>query len=303
MRKFTGLMAAVFTPFDQNGHVNFSVIPEYIGKLISDGVKGIFICGSNGEGANMTLEERMLVAEAFVREANKRILVFVHVGHSCIADAQRLVVHAKNIGADAVSAVACFYFKPASIPTLVNCMSDIAGAAPDMPFYYYHIPHLMGVDFNMLQFLQLAEKNIPNLAGIKYTSSKLHEYQACIAYKQGKFDLLFGMDEMLLPAMSVGALGAIGSTYTFAAPLYIKVMEAFKNGEHELANELQRDLVNIIRIFSKYPMVANQKAIMKMQGLDLGPCRLPLQNLSSEDYDLLQKGLKGTGIFREDIVE
>lgn len=297
MQKFIGLMAAVFTPFDQDGNVNLSIVPEYIKKLISDGVKGIFICGSNGEGPNMTVEERMVVAESFVREANKRIQVFVHVGHSCIADAQKLVVHAKSIGADAVSAVSCFYFKPNSIFNLVDCMSDIASAAPDLPFYYYHIPHLTGIDFDMLQFLQLAEKSIPNFAGIKYTSSKLHEYQTCLAYKDGKYDMLFGMDEMLLPAMAVGAKGAIGSTYTFAAPFYYKMMESFNRGDIERAKNIQQNLIKIIRIFSKYPMVANQKAIMKMQGFDLGPCRLPLRGLNDDEYELLKRELSDTEIF------
>ena len=298
MQKFIGLMAAVFTPFDQHGNINLSVIPDYIDKLINDRVKGIFVCGSNGEGPNMTIEERMNVAQAFVKSADKRIQVFVHVGHSCITDARALAVHAQNIGADAISAVACFYFKPNSISNLVDSIADIASAAPDLPFYYYHIPHLTGVDFDTLEFLQLAEKCIPNLAGIKYTSSKIHEYQTCLTYKGGKYNLLFGMDEMLLPAIAVGAQGAIGSTYTFAAPLYYKVIEAFNRGDMEGAQNIQQNLVKIIRIFSKYPMVANQKAIMKMQGLDLGPCRLPLRNLSENEYELLRKELSDTGIFK-----
>lgn len=298
MQKFIGLMAAVFTPFDENGNINLSIVPDYIDKLITDGVKGIFVCGSNGEGPNMTIEERMNVAQAFVKSADKRIQVFVHVGHSCIADARALAVHAQNIGADAISAVACFYFKPNAVSNLVDCMSDIASAAPDMPFYYYHIPHLTGVDFDIPEFLQLAEKCIPNLAGIKYTSSKIHEYQTCLTYKEGKYDLLFGMDEMLLPAIAVGAQGAIGSTYTFAAPLYYKVMEAFNRGDIEEAKNIQQNLVKIIRIFSKYPMVANQKAILKMQGVDLGPCRLPLRNLSKEEYELLRRELSDIEIFK-----
>jgi N-acetylneuraminate lyase len=303
MQHFTGLMAAVFTPFNRQGDINLSIIPDYIDKLVSDGLKGIFICGSNGEGPDMTIEERKEVAEAFVRAANKRIQVFVHVGHSCIKDAQELAAHAQHIGADAVSSVSCFYFKPNSIQNLVDCMSEIAGAAPDLPFYYYHIPHLTGLDLDMLQFLQLAEKSIPNLAGIKYTAPKIHEFQTCLVYKQGKYNMLYGTDEMLLPALAVGAQGAIGSTYSFAAPLYYQMMEAFKAGEFEIAKRLHQNLINMIRIILKYPMVSGQKAILKMQGLDLGPCRLPLRNLSAQEYEDLEKELREAKILNKGIVQ
>jgi len=297
MDQFTGLMAAVFTPFDQQGKINISVIPDFVERLISNRLSGVFICGSNGEGPNMTLDERMRVAEAFVKTAHRQIKVIIHVGHSSIADAKVLAAHAESIGADAVSAVACFYFKPASIQYLVDSMAEIAVAAPNLPFYYYHIPRLTGVEMDMLTFLQLAEKTIPNLAGIKYTAPTLYEYQSCLAYRQGNYNILFGMDEMLLPAMAVGAKGAIGSTYTFAAPLYYEMMDAFKSGDIGQAIAFQQDLINMVNIILKYPAISAQKAIMKMQGLDLGQCRLPLQNLSSGEVDSLKSALKDAGIY------
>lgn len=297
MEHFTGLMSAVFTPFDHEGKLNLSLVPAYVECLLANGLKGLFVCGSNGEGPNMTLAERMEVAEAFVRAADKRIAVFVHVGHSAIADARRLAEHAQSIGADAVSAVACFYFKPSSIHYLVESMAAIAEAVPRLPFYYYHIPRLTGVDMDVMEFLRAAGKAIPNFAGIKYTDSRLEEYQSCLTYEQGKYDILYGMDEMLLPALAVGARGAIGSTYTFAAPLYYEVIEAFRKGDASQALRLHQRLVDMIDIILRYPMISGQKAIMKMRGLDLGGCRLPLQNLSTPEFDLLKSALSGSGIF------
>ncbi|MHA4844626.1 dihydrodipicolinate synthase family protein [Flavitalea antarctica] len=297
MKKMDGLIAASFTPFNEDGSINFKMIPEVVDKLIADGLKGIFVCGSNGEGPNMTTRERMQVAEAFIKAADKKILIVVHVGHSCIADAKKLAANAAENGADAVSAVAAFYFKPVSVKNLADCMADIAGAAPEIPFYYYHIPHLTGVGMDMIEFLKIAEPLIPNLAGIKYTATTLQEYQACLGYENGKFDILFGLDEMLLPALAVGAKAAIGSTYTFAAPLYIKTIELFNSGDLEAARKNHSFLVDVVRVLVKYPPIPGQKAIMKMLGWDFGPSRLPLTTLDDKSYEQFYRELDAIGFF------
>jgi N-acetylneuraminate lyase len=297
MKKIEGLLAAVFTPFHEDGSLNLGLIPSLVDKMVTDGLKGIFICGSNGEGPNMTTEERMKVAEEFVKAANGRILIIVHVGHSSIAEAKILAAHAAEIGANAFSSVAAFYFKPVSVQNLADCMAEIAAAAPDLPFYYYHIPHLTGMNMDMVEFLQSAGDLIPNLAGIKYTATTLQEYQACLNFEDRRFDILFGVDEMLLPALAVGARGAIGSTYTFAAPLFLKTVEAFNRGDLTAAREHHAYMVDVIRILLKYPPIPGQKAIMKMLGWDMGPCRLPLTTLSQESFDRFYKELEEISFF------
>lgn len=301
MNKITGLIAATFAAYREDGTINLDIIPTIVDKLIADGLAGVFICGTNGEGPNLTVEERMAIAEAYVKAAAKRILVLVHVGHSSIHESRKLAAHAEQIGADAISSVAAFYFKPTSVENLVKSMAQIASAAPNTPFYYYSIPTLTGVGMDMITFLEQAEKVIPNLAGIKYTASTLHEYQACVNYKNGKFDILFGYDEMLLPALAVGAKGAIGSTYTFAAPLYLKVMKLYSQGKQEEAAAMQLHSVNMVRALVKYPPIPAQRAIMKMEGLELGSCRLPLEPLSESQSAQFQTSLNEIGFF--DIVK
>jgi N-acetylneuraminate lyase len=297
MNKIKGLIAATFAAYDREGAVNLEIIPSIVEKMIADGLSGVFVCGTNGEGPNLTVEERMAVAEAYVKAAGKRILVLVHVGHTSIAESRRLASHAAEIGADAISSVAAFYFKPASAKSLVNSMAEIAAAAPQLPFYYYHIPTLTGVAIDMIEFLTLAETAIPNLAGIKYTASTLHEYQACLNYKNGKFDILFGYDEMLLGALAVGAKGAIGSTYTFAAPLYLRIMETYDSNKHDEARALQLHSVNMVRCLVKYPPIPAQRAIMKMEGFELGTNRLPLEALSEDQTAEFRRSLDNIGFF------
>jgi N-acetylneuraminate lyase len=299
MKKIEGLIAAAFTPFNEDGSLNKPMIPVLVDKLVADGVKGIFCCGSNGEGPNMTTDERMEVAEEFVKAARKRLLVIVHVGHSSIAEAKILSAHAAEIGADAFSSVAAFYFKPVSVQNLADCMSEIAGAAPELPFYYYHIPHLTGVGMDMIEFLKCAGPMISNLAGIKYTATTIQEFQACLNYENGKFDILYGLDELLLPAMAVGAKGAIGSTYTFAAPLYLKTIAAFNSGNLEAARAHHSYMVEVVRVLVKYPPIPGQKAIMKMLGWDLGPSRLPLVTLNKDSYNKFYSELDKLSFFEK----
>ncbi|NII26298.1 N-acetylneuraminate lyase [Pseudoflavitalea sp. X16] len=299
MMKIEGLIAATFGAFHEDGSLNLAPIPDLVEKLIKDGVAGVFICGTNGEGPNLTIEERMAVAEAYVKAVNKRILVLVHVGHTSIAESRKLAAHAASIGADAISAVAAFYFKPGSVQNLVNSMAQIAAAAPSLPFYYYHVPALTGVGMDMIDFLRLSEGVIPNLAGIKYTAATIFEYQACLNYKNGKYNILYGYDEMLLSALAVGAGGAIGSTYTFAAPLYLKVIELFRQGNQPAAQQLQLKLVEMVRCLLKYSPIPAQKAIMEMLGYSLGPCRLPLVSLTKQEAAALKVSLQEVGFFEE----
>lgn len=299
MNHFKGLMAAPFTPFDTEKNFNLGIVQSYVDKMISDGLKGIFVCGSNGEGPNMTTEERMVVAEAFKGAVRSRIRTYVHVGHSSIRESQRLAAHAMHIGADAISSVAAFYFKPNNVGTLVDALAEIASAAPGLPFYYYHIPHLTGMSMDMTELLRLGEKKIPNLTGIKYTATTLWEYQLCVNQNRGKFDVLFGLDEMLLSALAVGAKGAIGSTYTFAAPLYLEVIDAFENGDLDTARRKMQYLVEMVSILLKFPPIPAQKSIMKRTGLDLGPCRLPLTTMTNEQEQSLYLQLDGIGFFEK----
>jgi N-acetylneuraminate lyase len=297
MDHINGLIAAPFTPFHEDGSLHLEIVPAYVDKLVKDGLKGIFVCGSNGEGPNMTIEERMLVAETFKKAAKGRLKLLVHVGHTSIAESRKLAVHAQEIGADAVSSVAAFYFKPTSVSNLVHAMSEIAESVPQMPFYYYHIPHLTGVGMDMTEFLKQSETLIPNLAGIKYTATTLWEYQLCLNFAKGKYDILFGLDEMLLPALSVGAKGAIGSTYTFAAPLYLQVYKAFMQGDIEDARAKMLYLVEMVKVLLQFPPIPAQKAIMKRTGFNLGPCRQPLTTLSKDDELSLYNKLDALNFF------
>jgi N-acetylneuraminate lyase len=294
----SGLVAATFTPMRPDGSLNLAMAKPVVDHLMRNGLSGLYVCGSTGEGPLLTTAERKETAAAYVEAAAGRLPVVVQVGHSSVAEARQLAAHAQQIGADATSAVAPYYFKPNSVKSLVDCLAEIAGGAPKLPFYYYHIPELSGVHANMAELLQEAPAKIPNFAGIKYTAPFINELQCLIAASAGKFDILFGRDEMLLSGLAGGATGAVGSTYNFAAPLYLKVIAAFRRGDVEESQRCQGKAAAMVNILLRYRGHAGLKAAMHLIGVDCGPTRLPNVPLKSEEIESLRKELDEIGFFQ-----
>jgi N-acetylneuraminate lyase len=295
--RLTGLIAATCTPLHEDGSLNLECVPAMVDFLERAGVAGLYICGSTGEGVSLTSDERRAVAEAYVEAARGRLKTIVQVAHNSLAEARHLAAHAQQIGADVVSATAPSYFKVSSIEGLADCVAQIASGAPEKPFYYYHIPALTGVALDMVDLLPVAAERTPNLVGMKYTAPTVHEFQACLELAGGRFDMLWGCDEMLLSALAVGARGAVGSTYNIAAPLYCRLIEAFDGGDIEEARRCQFLSVHMIRIMKRYPFHAALRAILKMLGLDCGPCRLPLPGIEAGQVTHLESELKALGFF------
>jgi N-acetylneuraminate lyase len=284
---FEGLIAAPFTPFDAKGELNLSVIPDYYRFLKSNGVTGAFICGSTGEGVSLTLAEKKIVAEAWAACSNHdqdfRVMMFL--GGTCIADCIDLAKHAYQIGLYAVSFTAPFYFKPANAAMLAQSCKAIADQIPDMPFYYYHIPVLTGVNITMIDLLKAIDGQIPNFAGIKYTHEDFMDFQSCMTFKNGYYDMMWGRDENMLSALALGTKASIGSTFNYLAPLYNDLIDAFNANDLTKAAELQQKSIDFIRFLGKYGGISVGKAYMKMAGIDCGEFRLPVKNMSNQDFD------------------
>ncbi|WP_442505414.1 dihydrodipicolinate synthase family protein [Novipirellula sp. SH528] len=295
--KLNGLIAATYTPLDDNGELNLDPIAAMTEWLIAQGISGLYVCGSTGEGMSLSSDERRRVAEAYVQSAGGRVPVIIQVGHNSLAEARQLAAHAQQIGATHVSATCPSYFSINNVNTLVDCMAEVAGGAPELPFYYYHIPALTGSTLDMVEFLKLGGQRIPNLAGLKYTDTKLHEFQQCLELDPARFDVVWGCDEMMLGALATGATASIGSTFNIAAPLYLGITEAFHQGDLVEARRLQSLSVEMIRTIGKYPFHAAMKAVLGMKGFDLGGCRLPQGRLPESDVSTLRQNLESIVFF------
>jgi len=292
-----GLIAATFTPFRADGSIDLRRIKPVVDAVIGQGAGGLYVCGSTGEGPLLSTEERLRVAEASVKAAAGRVPVVVQVGHNSIEEARGIAAHAQRIGADAVSATPPGYFKPDSLGNFVQCMAHIADGAPKLPFYYYHIPVLSGVRFDMVDFLQAGGACIPTLRGIKFSDTHLHEMLACVEFEDGRYDILFGVDEMLLAGLAFGARGAVGSTFNFAAPLYRRIIAAFEAGDMNEARRLQSLSARMVRIIVGNGGRGGLKAAMELIGADCGHSRLPTVTTSQAQRVKMRRELGALGFF------
>ena len=294
----TGLIAAPPTPMNQDGSLNLAVIEKQARCLIDNGIKAAFVCGSTGEGISLTTQERMQVTERWRDAVKDKLPILVHVGHHCVVEAKILAAHAeKQIAARAIATLAPSYFKPQSIVDLVSFCAEVASAAPHTPFYYYHQPGNSGVHFPMVDFLKVAGERIPNFAGIKYTHGDMMDFGQCLELEGGRFDMLMGQDETLLPALALGARGAIGSTYNFAAPLYQGIIKDYDAGDIITARREQERARTLVSVVTRFGLLPALKATLKIIGIDCGPSRLPLRTLSAKECQQLRAELERIGFF------
>ncbi len=299
MEKIKGLIDAPFTPFHEDGSLNLAPIPEYAALLARNGLKGVFINGSSGEGYMLTEEERMQLAEAWMVAVPKDFKVIVHVGSTSVMSSRRLAEHAQKIGAWGIGAMATPFPKIGNIEQLCRYCEEIASAAPELPFYYYHIPAFNGAFLSMYDFLKAVDGRIPNFAGIKYTFESLYEYNRCRRYQNGKFDMLHGQDETILPCLAMGgAQGGIGGTTNYNGRCLTGILEAWEKGDLEKARQLQdfaQDVIDVICNFRGN--IVGGKRIMKLIGLDLGPNRVPFMSVTDEEEQELRRQLEAIDFF------
>lgn len=299
MEKIIGLIDAPFTPFYANGDVNFEPIPAYAQMLRKNGLQGVFINGSSGEGYMLTPDERMRLAEAWMQAAPEGFKVIVHVGSCCVRESRRLAEHAAAIGAWGIGAMAPPFPKIGRVEELVKYIEEIACGAPALPFYYYHIPAFNGAYLPMVDLLKAVDGRVPNFAGIKYTFESMYEYNQCRLYKDGKYDMLHGQDETILPCLAMGgARGGIGGTTNYNGRELVGIIEAWHAGNIELARERQNFSQEVINVICRYRgNIVGGKRIMKLIGLDLGPNRTPFRNVTDDEELSLRRELEQIGFF------
>ena len=301
--KLIGLISATYTPFQpESGELNLDMIGPMTEFMFLSGSSGLYVCGSTGEGESLTVEERKLVAEAYVSATKGRAPVIIQVGHNSISSARDLAAHAAEIGADAISTLPPTYFKPRDPAALIDYLAKVTEAAPDLPYYYYHIPALTGVGFDMVEVLELAAERMPSFNGVKFSHLDLSEMMACQEFENGRYDIPFGSDEMMLGALACGAKAAVGSCYGFAAPLWLKIIAAHEAGAREEAHQWMRKAARLVRLIATTPgpfQASVKQVIWPLHGFDPGPLRIPQPALTQSQIDQARLKLDQTGFAEE----
>lgn len=298
-KKLTGLIAATFTPFTPQGEINLQVIGPYIDYLMEkQGVCQVFVNGTTGESMSLSIEERKRLAEEWCQRGHGKLeQVIVHVGCMSIKDSKELARHAAEIGVDGIAVISPSFFKPKTASALREFLQDVASAAPDLPFYFYHLPGFTGVNIPARDVLEGIEQVIPSFRGVKFSGSDLMDFGLCASYSQPSWSLLYGVDEQLLSALVVGANGAVGSTYNYVGSHFKDLLSAFENGDLIQAKSIQFKLQELLKYAIKigFDVGVNKQLMSEISGLSLGPPRLPLEPCSSAHAQSIKQ--KYTSIF------
>ncbi len=289
------LIAATYAPMDAKGVVSTKIVPQYADFLKRNGVSGIFANGSTGDFASLSVEERKEIIEAWAEQKTPDFFITNHIGDINLNHAVDLAAHSAD-KVDAISSLAPFYFKP-NLEKLVFYCKTIAEAAPNVPFYYYHIPELTGANFDMLQFMQKAKEEIPSFAGLKFTQNNMIHFTQSKFFNNQEFNVLFGVDEAFLPSLPLGATGWVGSTYNHLAKLYLTVKENFEKGNHEFAADLQQKAIEFVNIVASYGgFNGGGKSFMRLLGIDCGSARYPHTTLTASQLQEIYSKLEKLGI-------
>lgn len=286
-----GLVVAPVTPFTAAGGVDLDAIAPLCRHCLAQGVSGLFVCGTTGEGVSLALAEREAVAEAWLAAAPAGVPVLVHAGALALPDAHRLAAHAERHRAAGVAVLAPCFLRPADAAGVVDWIAAVAEACPRTPVTYYHIPALTGVAVRVREVVALALERVPNFAGIKFTHEDLHDYAACLARWDGRLDLAFGRDEMLLAALALGARSAVGSTWQVAGRLGGRILAAHAAGDAAAARAAQGTLGALIEVLARHRFLPALRELLALQGVPCGPCRAPLRPLDDGERRRLRADL------------
>lgn len=279
MDRLKGIFAALVTPYDKDGRVNYKVLQQYVDYQASKGLEGFYVCGSTAESFLLSHDERKKILEAVVEANGKRAAVVAHCGSIGTDLTIDLAKHAVKTGVDAISAVTPFYFnfKPADIVTYYCDMANETGA----PVIVYNIPKMSGVTVTV-EMMKEMRRN-PGIVGLKFTSQDMYALEQI---KTSDPDLIVynGCDEMCLAGLSMGADGAIGSTYNVMGKLFMQIRDLARNSELPQALALQQKANVVLKsLLGTGKLFGCLKYIITLRGYDFGGCRRPFPVMNDED--------------------
>lgn len=292
-KKLGGIIAAVSTPFAANGSVDEGALRAHVDFLIDNGLHGLVPCGSTGEFAALTFDERKLVNKVVIEQAAGRVPVAPQTGSTSTAEAIELTKHAADHGADAVLLVQPFYEAPTR-DEVIEYFATV-GEAGKLPVIAYNLPGATGMNLDRPFYRDLLERT-DAVKYIKDTSGSIEQALDLIFNLGDAIDTFVGWDTILLPAFAAGAVGSIWGAPNFAPKECVAIFELTKQGKTAEALEIFKRLWNVFDFLGKEGYAVATKAAAAAVGHDLGVARAPYGPLSADKQDELTKLVAETGL-------
>ncbi|MEO5997300.1 MAG: dihydrodipicolinate synthase family protein [Chitinophagaceae bacterium] len=278
---FSGLWPAIFTPIQKNGEPALDELGKLIELFIAQGLDGLYLLGSTGQGVLFTEEQRKNVT-ALACEVNAgRIPLIVQVGALTTDESVRLARHAEQCGVDAISSVGPIYYAASTSMALEHYYT--IATATDLPFF----PYQLGDNSMKGETLSFVEKllKIPNITGMKLTTNQLLEISAIHNFAGDRLKLFSGSDELFCHASLCGTVGAIGSFYNIWGVPCKEVLTEFRKGNYQLAKQFMLTFQQVIQLVVPNAWTFFRKAMLLKYDIDLGATKAPLGNTNTEWKD------------------
>jgi len=292
-KKLGGILAAVSTPFAQDGSVDEGALRNHVDFLIENGLHGLVPGGSTGEFAALTLDERKLVNTVVIDQAAGRVPVAPQTGSTRTAEAIELSRHAADAGADAVLLVQPFYEAPTR-HEVIEYFATV-GQAANIPVIAYNLPGVTGMNLDRPFYRELLERT-DAVKYIKDTSGSIEQAFDLIFNLGDAIDTFVGWDTIVLPAFSAGAAGSIWGAPNFAPKECVAIYELAKAGKYTEALEIFKRLWNVLDFLGKEGYAVATKAAAQAVGVDLGVPRAPYGELPADKKEELTKLIAETGL-------
>ena len=293
MAIFKGAGVAIVTPMKDNQAVNYDKLEEMINEQIAAGTDAIVIAGTTGESSTLTMEEHRDVIKAAVEFTKHRIPVVAGTGSNCTRTAIQLSQEAEEVGVDGLLIVTPYYNK-ATQQGLIGHYSQIADNTK-CPIIMYNVPGRTGCNLLPETVAELF-KSKENIVGLKEATGNLAQASQTMYLTDGKIDMYSGEDGLVVPLMSIGAIGVI-SVWSNVAPAKVHQMcDSFFKGDIETARRIQREGLPLVdALFSEVNPIPVKKAL-NLMGKEAGPLRSPLCEMGEANASKLAEVMKAYGI-------
>ena len=295
MAIFKGAGVAIVTPMKDNQDVNYDKLEELINQQIDAGTDAIVIAGTTGESSTLTKEEHRDVIKAAVEFTKHRVPVVAGTGSNCTRTAIQLSQEAEEDGVDGLLIVTPYYNK-ATQAGLISHYSQIADSTK-CPIIMYNVPGRTGCNLlpETVATLFAAKENI---VGLKEATGNMAQASKTMALTDGKIDMYSGEDGLVVPLLSIGAVGEI-SVWSNVAPAKVHQMcDSFFKGDIETARKIQLEGLPLVdALFSEVNPIPVKKAL-NLMGMEVGPLRSPLCEMGETNAAKLAEVMKNYGLLK-----
>lgn len=294
MAIFKGAGVAIVTPMKENREVDYEEYGRMIDYQIENGTDAIITCGTTGESSTLTEEEHMQVVKFAIDHVAKRVPVIAGTGSNCTETAKMMSKDARNMGADALLIVTPYYNK-ATQKGLYEHYKAIASAVDDTPIIMYNVPSRTGCNIQPETAVALA-KDIDNIVAIKAATGNIAQETHTMQLADGCLDMYSGEDGLVVPLMSIGAIGVI-SVLSNVAPRQTHDMCAeYLAGNVDKAREIQLKALPLVdALFSEVNPIPVKYA-MSLLGFKSCTLRAPLTEIEEKNAARLEQAMKDFGL-------